>query len=179
MAIRWRDVPPPADDLVVVAGREGRVDVHVEPQADAQVRAHLASAPVELGGLLVGCAYRDAVGAITQVRIVRAVPADASTGTAVSLRMDASVWSAAQRATAGHERIVGWYHSHPGLTAFFSRTDRDTQRAFFAHPYSVGWVVDPWLGEEAFFLGADCLPVERGPSVLAEGAGPDAEPAMD
>ncbi len=39
--------------------------------------------------------------------------------------------------------VVGWYHSHPNLGAFFSGTDRATQRAFFNRPYSVGLVVDP------------------------------------
>ena len=35
----------------------------------------------------------------------------------------------------------------------------DKLRAFFNHPYSVGWVIDPLRGDEALFLGADCLPV--------------------
>jgi proteasome lid subunit RPN8/RPN11 len=54
--------------------------------------------------------------------------------------------------------VVGWYHSHPGLGAFFSHTDRRTQQAFFAHAYSVGWVVDPLRGESAWFVGPRSLP---------------------
>ncbi len=189
MSIRWTDTSEP-EVLPGLADRGATPDVHVTPEADATVHAHLASAPTELGGLLIGVAYvhapRDAPGgaprdppgdapppAVTHVSITKAVPADDADGTAVSLRMGASVWQAAQRALEPGERIVGWYHSHPGLTAFFSDTDRRTQRAFFAHRWSVGWVVDPWSGDEAFFIGPDCRPVSRGPGLRR----PDARPA--
>jgi proteasome lid subunit RPN8/RPN11 len=63
---------------------------------------------------------------------------------------------------AGDGRIiVGWYHSHPKLGAFFSGTDRATQRAFFNHPYSVGLVVDPWRNEDAWFLGPEAASLTR------------------
>jgi len=56
---------------------------------------------------------------------------------------------------AGHTITVGWYHSHPDLGAFFSQTDRATQRAFFNAPYSVALVIDPIRNEEAWFVGAE------------------------
>ena len=77
----------------------------------------------------------------------------------VSLRMESDVWNRARKRRAANELIVGWYHSHPGLGAFFSHTDRRTQAAFFAQPYSVGWVLDPDDGSEAFFVGRDSLPL--------------------
>ena len=51
-------------------------------------------------------------------------------------------------------QVIGWYHSHPDLGAFFSATDRHTQSAFFPHPYSLGWVLDPIRNEQAWFIGA-------------------------
>ena len=69
--------------------------------------------------------------------------------------MESGVWERARLARAPQELIVGWYHSHPGLGAFFSTTDRRTQAAFFPHPYSVGWVIDPIDAAEAFFMGRD------------------------
>jgi proteasome lid subunit RPN8/RPN11 len=75
--------------------------------------------------------------------------------------METPVWSAARAALEPGELIVGWYHSHPGLTAFFSPIDRQTQRAFFHHEYSLGWVIDPLAGDEALFLGPECIPVAR------------------
>jgi hypothetical protein len=52
---------------------------------------------------------------------------------------------------------------NPGLGAFFSETDRKTQRAFFNHAYCLGWVIDPASDDEKWFLGARCeqLPASR------------------
>lgn len=162
MPIQWKDATP-VDTLPVLAGRDGRRDVDISPEAEATVRAHLATARVELGGLLIGRAWRGDDGTITHVAIDEAVPAEESAGTAVSLRMGTSVWQRAAAALGDGRRIVGWYHSHPGLTAFFSDTDRRTQAAFFSHDYSIGWVIDPLLGDEALFIGADSEPIGRAP----------------
>ena len=159
--IQWKDSSP-VDRLPVMSGRgAGQRDVRIAPEAEALVRAHLATARVELGGLLIGRAWRGDDGAVTHVAILRAVPAQESDGTGVSLRMGTSVWQQAQAALDDGDRIIGWYHSHPGLTAFFSDTDRRTQAAFFAHDYSVGWVIDPLLNDEALFIGANSKPIPR------------------
>lgn len=162
MAIRWRDASPVLR-LPVLADRDDRLDVFIDPAVERTVQEHLSAAPVERGGLLIGRAWCRPDGAITHVAIEKAVPAEESEGTSVSLRMATSVWERARAVLAEGELIAGWYHSHPGLTAFFSETDRQTQAAFFAHDYSVGWVVDPLLGDEALFLGAGSRPVHRGP----------------
>ena len=67
------------------------------------------------------------------------------------------------------EFVVGWFHSHPGIGAFFSATDRRTQAGFFHHPFSLGWVIDPQRREQAWFAGADADPIPPGAIVpLAE-----------
>lgn len=171
MPIRWTNLPS-ADALPVLAGRGGLRDVFIEPRVDIEVLAHLRSQPFEQGGLLIGRAWRAdcAEGPVCHVRIDLAVAADEANGSAIALRMESSVWSAARAALRPGELIVGWYHSHPGLTAFFSDTDRRTQRAFFYHEYSIGWVIDPWSGDEALFIGPGCDPISRGPRA-AEPAG--------
>jgi proteasome lid subunit RPN8/RPN11 len=164
MAIRWTNVATP-DRLPVLPERDGLLDIVIDPAVENDVQAHLAAQAVEQGGLLIGrawwCGTAERPGAVTRVHVTRAVAADESIGSAISLRMETAVWSAARDALQPGELIVGWYHSHPGLTAFFSDTDRQTQRAFFNHDYSVGWVIDPLTGDEALFLGPDCLPVAR------------------
>jgi proteasome lid subunit RPN8/RPN11 len=40
-------------------------------------------------------------------------------------------------------KLVGWYHSHPGLTAFMSTTDVTTHRSYFDNSYNISVVVDP------------------------------------
>jgi proteasome lid subunit RPN8/RPN11 len=123
----------------------------------------VAGAELERGGLLLGEPFTDAHGAIELVHIRAAVASDDAESSAISLRMSARVWAAAQARLAPHERVVGWFHSHPGIGAFFSATDRATQAGFFRELYSIGWVIDPQRdpprGEHAWFLGPDSVEV--------------------
>ncbi len=48
-------------------------------------------------------------------------------------------------------RIVGWWHSHPDLGCFLSRTDLHTQEVFFPESYQVALVVDPIRDDFQFF----------------------------
>jgi proteasome lid subunit RPN8/RPN11 len=176
MAIRWTDSTPtlqlahlPAAPTSRVTASPGAVDVWIAPDVDRQVMTHLQTRDVEQGGLLIGQAYASPdSAALAHVQVTDSVPADDAEGTAFSLRMGSAVWQLAQSRLRPGLMIVGWYHSHPGLTAFFSDTDRRTQAAFFNNPYSVGWVIDPSTADEALFLSGDCTPVQRGPDRTQE-----------
>jgi proteasome lid subunit RPN8/RPN11 len=117
---------------------------------------HLKERNVEMGGLLLGAAYDGLWGSDD---IVIAVTDFAGSmefdSTHVSLRMDPDVWERARLQSTGTSAVVGWYHSHPNLGAFFSGTDRKTQRGFFNQPHSLGLVIDPIRLEEMWFVGAD------------------------
>jgi len=39
--------------------------------------------------------------------------------------------------------LLGWFHTHPGHTPFFSETDLATHQAFFKADYHVAIVTDP------------------------------------
>jgi proteasome lid subunit RPN8/RPN11 len=139
-AVRSADEPP----LVALA-------------ADALSNAwvHVAHSPLERGGLLLGeplvSTPGDAMPAVVFVRT--AVPGLDDDATEYSLRLAAGVWDAARAALLPGEVVVGWFHSHPDIGAFFSGTDRRTQAGFFPHPFSVGWVIDPVRREQAWFVG--------------------------
>ncbi len=162
--MRWKDEPvrvalrpvsafvPTAD--IPVAGAPAIVLAHA---ARETAWRHVAGHRVERGGLLIGepFAHDDDADTIALIHVRAAIPALDDTGDAISLRMEARVWDAARAAMRGGERVVGWFHSHPDIGAFFSGTDRRTQAAFFAQAFSVGWVIDPVRGEEAWFLGAE------------------------
>lgn len=123
------------------------------------VMAHLDGSGDEQGGLLVGEVFAGDAAVVETCRVVvvrQAIAALDFSSSGISLRMESGVWERARLRRAPAEMVVGWYHSHPGLGAFFSATDRRTQSAFFPHPYSVGWVVDPLSGDEAFFVGREC-----------------------
>jgi proteasome lid subunit RPN8/RPN11 len=49
------------------------------------------------------------------------------------------------------EKIVGWYHSHPGFGVFLSEHDLFIQENFFSNPLQVAWVFDPHTDEEGCF----------------------------
>jgi len=155
--------------------------VAVEQAAAEYVLRHLAGRGDEQGGLLLGEVYaEDAIVAGSRAVIVtQAVAATEFASTGVSLRMASGVWEAARARLGPTELVVGWYHSHPGLGAFFSHTDRRTQRAFFPHAYSVGWVVDPIAGESAWFVGPDSRPPAQvlRPSPCAGASAPVDAPA--
>lgn len=116
---------------------------------------HVVHSSLERGGLLLGEPLVNAPGdAMPAVVFLRAaVPGLDDDATEYSLRLAAGVWDAARAALLPGEVVVGWFHSHPDIGAFFSGTDRRTQAGFFHHPFSVGWVIDPVRGEQAWFVG--------------------------
>ena len=117
---------------------------------------HLRQRPTELGGLLLGYVYVDKRGEnMRAIEVVRSVPSHPLKSTAVSLEFSPEVWSLANKLLEDDMRVVGWYHSHPNLGAFFSGTDKYTQKNIFGHPFSLGLVIDPIRGEEEWHLGKD------------------------
>ncbi|MBI4329846.1 MAG: Mov34/MPN/PAD-1 family protein [Chloroflexi bacterium] len=122
---------------------------------------HAKSASEEIGGLLAGAAYSlpykvtHGYGFLTFITEV--IPGGECQSTPVSLKMGTDIWDRAQCHMDNGKLIVGWYHSHPGIGAFFSATDRSTQRAFFNSPYSLGLVIDPIQGVMRCYFGRDSI----------------------
>ena len=144
LAERARRLPADGGPIVALAS-----------SALATAWAHVHDSALERGGLLIGepllNAAADTVPALVHVRAAVAGLDDEATST--SLRLHTGVWDAARAALQPGEVVVGWFHSHPGIGAFFSGTDRHTQAAFFHHPFSLGWVIDPQRREQAWFVG--------------------------
>jgi proteasome lid subunit RPN8/RPN11 len=176
--MRWVEQPPqlPLQPLGALARRDSALaesisqaadeqGLHIAVVADARATAlqHLASHREECGGLLLGEVFADGDDHARSraVLVTQAVAAEEFASTGISLRMSSDVWERARRRLDPLELVVGWYHSHPGLGAFFSATDRRTQRAFFPHAYSIGWVVDPSTGDSAWFVGSEATPPRR------------------
>jgi proteasome lid subunit RPN8/RPN11 len=179
--IQWKAVEPDAKprDLAMVLRSLPLLDAlfatEVLSQAplvlftdDARraIRTHVATRREESGGLLLGTAaapnsrLSEAIP-FPIICVIEAVPSENYEGTSVSLHMDPSVWtSALPRKNAGL-LVVGWFHSHPNLGAFFSGTDRATQRSFFPNGYSLGYVIDPIRNNHAYFIGPNSEEVEE------------------
>jgi proteasome lid subunit RPN8/RPN11 len=137
--------------------------VCIEQAAWQCLNEHLASEGIEMGGLLLGNVYMDASAfEVPQPRLIEVthtVGAKHFSGTAVSLEMGTGVWDDARPLLDEGLAVVGWYHSHPNLGAFFSGTDRKTQRALFREQYHLGLVVDPVRNEWRLFRGPESVEI--------------------
>lgn len=122
-----------------------------------EVCMHVGSSSDEVGGLLMGRAFEVHEGSDPIVVIEQAMESLDFMNTAVSLKMNTEIWERAHAAFENGRCVVGWYHSHPNLGAFFSATDRSTQQAFFSQPYSVGWVLDSDRVEQKVFVKQDSI----------------------
>jgi proteasome lid subunit RPN8/RPN11 len=102
----------------------------------------------EVGGVLVGRIDGSAV-------ISASIPALQAVGGSANVTFTHEVWEEAlttvDRDHPG-ERIVGWYHTHPGFGVFLSDYDQFIQRNFFGGEGMVALVVDPLGGEGGWFV---------------------------
>jgi proteasome lid subunit RPN8/RPN11 len=168
MSIKFTDISPKLDLPQLSIDSDSTV-INVSPKAYQQAIAHLNRQSIEQGGLLIGRAWANPMPhnkvQVARVEILEAIASTHTEATEYSLKMNSEVWDAAnqriselKKLAEPHVRIVGWFHSHPNLGAFFSATDKATQAAFFNQPYSVGWVIDPFTNDlkkhQAFFIGA-------------------------
>lgn len=149
------------DALVLLLGADSIPFVIVDKAANQKIESHLSSKNVELGGLLRGCVYStiDLALGVKAIQITDAIACENFSSTGVSLSMSSEVWQKANSNSSEEIFVVGWYHSHPNLGAFFSGTDRKTQKAFFSNPYSLGLVVDPIRKKRKWFLGKGSIEV--------------------
>ena len=180
--MRWNDqsealtLPPPGKFLETLTLHDGARLGQLGNTAPRVVIAascfehmldHLKTSRLELGGLLVGQAYGDDAPRIIAVQ--HSVASAAFDNTGVSLRMESEVWNLARPLLGPDAVIIGWYHSHPDLGAFFSDTDRTTQKSFFRQPFSLGIVIDPVRQQLRAFLGPDCAEIPA-PNIMIRGA---------
>ena len=119
--------------------------VEIDSEVTRRIRQHArAHSKTEVCGVLIG---EDASGTIEIRASIEALNA-AQAGTHVTFTQDA--WEAIYRVKDElypEERIVGWYHSHPGFGVFLSEHDMFIQQNFFSSPGQVAWVYDPHTDE--------------------------------
>jgi len=117
--------------------------VHISSLALLKMLKHgRAGVPMEVMGLMLGEFIDDYT---VRVIDVFAMP---QSGTGVSVEAVDPVFQMNMlemlKQTGRPEKVVGWYHSHPGFGCWLSGVDINTQQSFEAlHPRSVAVVVDP------------------------------------
>lgn len=100
---------------------------------------------VEVGGFLLGQYARSAEGKYQLVIKHFIAAKEVSYQSASRLRLGPAAMLALDDALAAHSEdvLLGWFHTHPGHTPFFSEIDLATHQAFFKADYHVAMVTDP------------------------------------
>jgi proteasome lid subunit RPN8/RPN11 len=129
------------------------IQIILSKNAEVKAKDFVSSIEVESGGLLLGKVFRSRDHNKHIVVIEESLPCAGAFGTSTSLRMDSTIWNAASAGLVKDLYVVGWFHSHPNLGAFFSSVDRKTQSSFFRESFHLGWVIDPIRNEEKWFSG--------------------------
>jgi len=127
--------------------------VHIAEQAFDRAIEHAERHPDrEVGGVLVGRVLADDQGPFVLAEdTIEALHADEKD---TELTFTHATWDhihgEMDRAHAG-QRVVGWYHTHPGFGIFLSDRDRFIQSSFFDLPYQIALVYDPRSREHGIF----------------------------
>jgi proteasome lid subunit RPN8/RPN11 len=123
--------------------------VQIDAEVVRQMRQHARSqSKTEVCGVLIGSELKDTVAIEALIPGLKAAQA----GTHVTFTQDTweHVYKIKDR-DYPDQRIVGWYHSHPGFGVFLSDHDTFIHKNFFSAPLQVAWVYDPHSDEEGCF----------------------------
>jgi len=119
---------------------------------------------VEGGGLLLGQVYRDDAGPYVSVNHILKAKETKSSQAQITFTHDTwtHFWNEIDE-NYSDQKIVGWYHSHPGFGIFLSEMDLFIQREYFNNPWQVALVVDPISMNSGVFVWKqnDIIPCER------------------
>ncbi len=143
----------------VVVQRSVLNAVHYHGQANRQV---------EVCGVLVGNVYRDPAGAYALVEA--SIQGDFAGSANAQVTFTAQTWEHIQGVMEREhpdQRIIGWYHTHPGFGIFLSDMDLFIHGHFFNLPWQTALVYDPVSEEEGAFLWRDGR-TERGEFAVDE-----------
>src|SRR5215467_1494472 len=127
----------------------GQPALVVDTNVVRQIRQHARSSmKAEVCGVLIG---DDRNGSITVQACIKGVNADEA-GAHVTFTQD--TWEHIYKIKDKEypdDKIVGWYHTHPGFGVFLSDHDTFIHKNFFSSPQQVAWVYDPHTDEEGCF----------------------------
>jgi proteasome lid subunit RPN8/RPN11 len=130
-------------------GKGPQPAVVVDGEVLRQIRQHARScSKTEVCGVLIGSEDKNNLAIEACIAGANATQA----GTHVTFTQD--TWEHIYKtkdAKYPDDRIVGWYHSHPGFGVFLSDHDTFIHKNFFSSPLQVAWVYDPLSDEEGCF----------------------------
>jgi len=139
-----------------------QLQVTIDSEVVRTIRQHArSSSKTEVCGVLIG-QDRDRL-----VQIAACIEGENAEGAGAHVTFTQDTWEhiyAVKDKQYPDERIVGWYHSHPGFGIFLSEHDTFIHKNFFSSPGQIAWVYDPHSDEEGCFGWVDGK-IERLPRV--------------
>lgn len=139
--------------------------VHFNEDAYNKMKAHTATTnEVELCGVLIGDVCRDNAGFFLKIDAV--IEGQNANNYGAQVTFTHQTWehiNAIKDKQHPNQRIVGWYHTHPGFGVFLSGMDMFIQENTFNHPYQVAIVVETKQNVEGCFVWMDgkSVPISR------------------
>ncbi len=137
-----------------VAGRRAGFQVVIAAEALERIhRQGQSNLKQEVGGVLVGERYQDEQGPYLWIKAI--IEGRSMHHHAAQVTFTAETWADIQQTMDEEypdDRIVGWYHTHPGFGIFLSEMDLFIQDNFFNLPWQTALVYDPKSGEEGAFI---------------------------
>jgi proteasome lid subunit RPN8/RPN11 len=121
----------------------------MESEVARKIRQHARSSmKAEVCGVLIGSNEDERTTVTACIAGINA----AQGGTHVTFTQDtwAHIYKIKDREFPD-DKIVGWYHSHPGFGVFLSEHDTFIHENFFSGPHQIAWVYDPHTDEEGCF----------------------------
>jgi proteasome lid subunit RPN8/RPN11 len=137
----------------------------------------MSNTKVEVCGVMIGSTHRDAWG--PYLLIHACIPAADAHSHSANVTFTAKAWAqihAEMDRRFPDDRIVGWYHTHPGFGIFLSDMDLFIQGNFFNLPWQVAFVYDPVGGDEGMFVWRRGIPTRE--AILTEPAPAEAAPIV-
>ncbi len=134
--------------------REKRFQVVFRQSVLDEIHLHGQSSTVaEVCGVLVGKCYRDSSG--PYLLIENCIRGNGARTKATNVTFTAETWAYIQTVMDRDfpkDKMVGWYHTHPGFGIFLSDMDVFICDNFFNLPWQVAFVYDPLGGDEGNFV---------------------------
>jgi proteasome lid subunit RPN8/RPN11 len=128
---------------------EASTAVAIQGSVLQNIRLHARSEPQrEICGVLLGNQSNG------QTRVVAAIKGQGANQGDAHVTFTQETWNKIHEEKDKkypNEKIVGWYHSHPGFGVFLSDHDLFIHKNFFSQPGQLAWVFDPHSDEEGCF----------------------------
>jgi proteasome lid subunit RPN8/RPN11 len=143
----------------------GEYRVYIEENAYERMKKHTSTtSEVELCGVLIGNVHRDSNGFFLLISAI--IEGKDANNYGAQVTFTHQTWehiNPIKDRDYPKDRIVGWYHTHPGFGVFLSGMDVFIQENYFNHPYQVAIVVETKQNTEGCFVWVDgkSTPISR------------------